>query len=91
MDAFDSIHPVPAAWLRASALVPFVPAYWCRSVERGDAPNTARAYLSSAAHFARWSRRRQLALGDLDQDARCFVECRCDPRGAKASRQVWRH
>ena len=28
MDAFDSIHPVPAAWLRASALAPNVPAYW---------------------------------------------------------------
>ena len=45
MDAFDSIHPVPAMWLRASVLAPFVPAYWCRLVERGYAPNTARAYL----------------------------------------------
>ena len=74
MDAFDSIHPVPAAWLRASSLAPFVPAYWCRLVERRYAQNTARAYLCGVAHFARWSRRRQLDLGDLDQDAQCFVE-----------------
>ena len=55
MDAFDSIHPVPAAWLRASALAPFVPAYWCRLVERRYAPSTSRAYLCGVAHFARWS------------------------------------
>ena len=45
-DAFDSIHPVPAQWLRDSILAPFVPAYWCRLVERRYAPNTARTYLS---------------------------------------------
>jgi hypothetical protein len=27
MDAFDSIHPMPAQWLRDSVLAPFVPAY----------------------------------------------------------------
>ena len=25
MDAFESFHPVPAAWLRDSDLAPFVP------------------------------------------------------------------
>jgi hypothetical protein len=34
MDAFDFIHPVPAAWLQASTLAPFVQAYWRRLVER---------------------------------------------------------
>ena len=76
MGAFDSIHPLPSAWLRASALAPYVPAYsyWCRLIERRYASNTARAYLYGVAHFARWSRRRQLDLGALDQDAQCFVE-----------------
>ena len=74
MDAFDSIHPLPAAWLRASALAPYVPAYWCRFIERRYAPNTARTYLCGVAHFARWSRRRRLDLADLDQEAQRFVE-----------------
>ena len=74
MDAFDSIHPVPAAWLRASVLAPYVRAYWCRLIERRYASNTARAYLCGVAHFARWSRRRRLDLGALDQDVQCFVD-----------------
>jgi integrase len=74
MDAFDSLHPVPAAWLRASVLAPFVPAYWCRLVERRYAPSTVRVYLCGVAHFARWSRQRRLDLGDLDEDAQRFVE-----------------
>jgi len=93
MDAFDFIHPVPAAWLRASALAPFVPAYWCRLIERRYARNTARAYLCSIAHFARWSRRRQLDLGDLDQDAHRFVEehlprCSCPYPVQRSRHQV---
>jgi len=74
MDAFDSIHPLPATWLRASVLAPFVPAYWCRLIERRYAPITARAYLCCIAHFARWSQRRQLDLGKLDQHTDRFVE-----------------
>lgn len=74
MDAFDSIHPVPAAWLRASALAPYIPGYWCRLVERGYAAGTVRIYLCGVAHFARWSRRRRLDLGDLDRHAQCFVD-----------------
>lgn len=34
MDAFDSFHPVPAAWLRDSDLAPCIPAYTSRLVER---------------------------------------------------------
>jgi integrase len=74
MDAFDSIHPVPAAWLRASALAPYVPAYWCRLVERCYAPGTVRMYLCGVAHFARWSRRRRLDLGHLGRDADRFLD-----------------
>ena len=74
MDAFDSIHPMPAAWLRASVLAPFVVAYWSRLVERRYAPSTARMYLSCVAHFARWSRRRRLDLGHLEQDVQRFVQ-----------------
>ena len=74
MDVFDSIHPAPAAWLRASVLAPFVPTYWCRLTERRYALITARAYLCALAHFARWSRRRQLELGDLDRDIDRFVD-----------------
>ena len=74
MDAFDSIHPVPAAWLRASALAPYVPAYWCHLVERCYAPGTVRMYLCGVAHFARWSRRRRLDLGHLRREADRFLD-----------------
>jgi integrase len=74
MDAFDSIHPLPAAWLRASALAPYMPAYLCRLVERRYAPGTVRMYLCGVAHFARWSRRRRLDLGHLGRDADRFMD-----------------
>ena len=74
MDAFDSIHPVPAAWLRASTLAPYVPAYWCHLVKRCYAPATVRMYLCGVAHFARWSRRRRLDLGHLGRDADRFLD-----------------
>ena len=63
MDAFESIPPTAATWLRSSVLAPFVPAYWRHLTEQRYAPRTARAYLCCVAHFARWSRRRQLVLG----------------------------
>ena len=34
MDAFASIHPVPAAWLSNSSLASFVPDYWRCLIER---------------------------------------------------------
>jgi integrase len=74
MDVFDSIHPVPAQWLRDSDLAPFVAAYRCRLVERRYAPATARMYLCAVAHFARWSQRRTLDLAHIDQEARRFIE-----------------
>lgn len=91
MDAFNSVHPTPAAWLRGSALAPFVSAYWHHLIDRQYAANTARAYLCCVAHFARWSRRRRLTLGDLDRDLGRFLEehlpcCTC-PSPVQRSRQ----
>ncbi|MEK7414111.1 MAG: tyrosine-type recombinase/integrase [Planctomycetota bacterium] len=93
MNAFESIHPVPAQWLRDSVLAPFVPAYWCRLVERRYAPTTARMYLCCVAHFGRWSRRRQLDLGRLDKDEHSFVEdhlprCACPPPVQRSRHQI---
>lgn len=93
MDAYDSIHPLPAQWLRDSALAQFVPAYWCRLVERQYAPNTARTYLCAVAHFALWSRSRRLDFGALEQDAQCFVlehlpRCACPSPVQRSRHQV---
>ena len=76
MDAFPSIHPVPAAWLNDSALAPFVPDYWRCLIERRYADATARAYLCGVAHFARWMRRwRRLAVCDLSEgDVQRFLD-----------------
>jgi site-specific recombinase XerD len=65
---------VPAAWLRASALAPYVPAYWRHLVERRYSPGTVRMYLCCVAHFARWSRRRRLDLGHLGRDTDRFLD-----------------
>lgn len=65
MDAFASIHPVPAAWLRNSDLAPFIPAYWRGLIDQQYAANTVRGYLYGVAHFARWARRSRLAVGDV--------------------------
>lgn len=93
MDAFDSLHPVPAAWLRDSSLAPFVPAYWSRLIERRYAPSTALAYLSCVAHFAHWSRRSQLDLGRLDQAAQRFMDqhlprCACSHRAHRCRHEI---
>ena len=93
MDAYDSIHPLPAQWLRDSTLAQFVPAYWCRLVERQYAPNTARTYLCAVAHFALWSRSRRLDFGALEQDAQCFVlehlpRCACPYPVQRSRHQV---
>lgn len=49
MDAFESFHPVPAAWLRDSDLAPFIPAYVCRLVDRHYAATTVRMYVYGVA------------------------------------------
>ena len=68
MDAFQSLHPVPAAWLRDSDLAPFVPAYVRRLVDRHYAVNTVRMYLYGVAHFAHWTRRCRVGVRDIADD-----------------------
>ncbi len=90
MDAFDSIHPLPASWLRVGTLAPFVQTYWRRLIEQRYAPETARAYLYCVAHFAHWARRQPLALSALDHHVEWFVDrhlprCRC-PKPVQRSR-----
>lgn len=82
MDAFDSIRASRAAWLRASALAPFVPAYWRRLTERRYAPDTVQHYMCCLAHFAHWSSRARFELGNLGPAVERFIaehlpRCRC--------------
>lgn len=95
MDAFASIHPVPAAWLSNSSLAPFVPDYWRCLIERRYAAATARSYLYGVAHFARWIRRwRRLAVCDLSEaDVQRFLDhhlphCTCPPPAQRCRHQV---
>ena len=74
MDAFDSIHPTAASWLRSSALAPSVAAYWRQLTERHYAPSTARSYLCCLAHFALWIRRCRHPLDDLDHAIGRFID-----------------
>lgn len=75
MNAFKSIHPVPAAWLRDSDLATFVPAYVRRLVDRHYAANTVRMYLYGVAHFAHWTRRCRIDVRDIGDDVvQRFVE-----------------
>ena len=99
MDAFDSIRASRAAWLRASALARFVPAYWSRLTERRYAPDTVQHYMCGLAHFAHWSRRARLDLGNLGPAVERFIEqhlprCNCpDPvlRGPLLLRAALNH
>lgn len=75
MDAFKSIHPVPAAWLRESDLAAFSPAYVRRLVDRHYAANTVRMYLYGVAHFAHWTRRHRVDLRHLaDEVVQRFLD-----------------
>ena len=44
MDAFESFHPVPAAWLRDSDLAPFVPTYVRRPLIHMDETTRLRQF-----------------------------------------------
>ena len=93
MDAFDSLPPTAASWLRASALAPSVPAYWRYLTERRYALSTARAYIRCLAHFARWIRRRRHLLDDLDDAISRFVDghlprCNCPSPMHRCRHQV---
>jgi integrase len=93
MDAFDSVHPTAASWLRGSALAPSVDAYWLHLSERHYAPRTAKAYLGCLAHFARWVRRGRHSLDDLDHTIGRFINehlprCTCPYPAQRCRNQV---
>ena len=94
MFAFNSFHPLPAAWLRDSDLAPFVPAYVRRLVDRRYAANTIRMYVYGVAHFARWTHRCGVDVGDLaDEVVQRFVDehlprCTCPSPVQRCRHQV---
>ena len=94
MDAFESLHPVPAAWLRDSDLAPFVSAYVRRLVDRGYAPSTVRMYVCAVAHFACWFRRCRVGVADLgDKIVQRFIDehlprCTCPTPVQRSPHQV---
>ena len=94
MDAFALIHPVPATWLRDSALASFVPSYLRSLVEQHYSAGTTRQYLCGVAHFARWMRQRRLAACDLEGDVvRRFLDehlphCTCPSPVQRCRHQV---
>jgi site-specific recombinase XerD len=94
MDAFESLHPVPAAWLHDSDLAPFASAYVSRLVDRGYATNTVRMYVYAVAHFARWFRRCPVGVPDLtDKVAQRFIDehlprCTCPSPVQRSTHQV---
>jgi hypothetical protein len=93
MNAFDTLHPTAASWLRSSALAPSVPAYWRYLTERRYAPNTARSYLCCLAHFARWIHRCRHPLDDLDHAIARFIDehlprCTCPALAHRCRHQV---
>ena len=94
MDAFESFHPVPAAWLRDSELVPFVPAYVRRLVDRHYAVSTVRMYVYCVAHFAHWTRRHRVDIRHLANAAvQRFVDehlprCTCPAPVQRCRHQV---
>lgn len=94
MDALDSLHPAPAAWLRDSSLAPHVAAYAQRLVHRRYATTTVRVYVYGVAHFARWASLCGVDVGDLDDEVLCrFVDdhlprCTCSSPVQRCRHQV---
>jgi site-specific recombinase XerD len=94
MDAFNSIHPVPAAWLHDSDLAAFVPAYVRRLVDRHYAVSTVRMYLYCVAHFAHWTHLSRVGVRDIADDVVLrFVEehlprCTCSSPVQRCRHQV---
>lgn len=94
MFALDSVHPVPAAWLRDGDLAPFVPVYVRRLTDRHYAANTVRMYVYGVAHFARWTRGCRVDVGDLaDEVIQRFIDehlpcCTCPSPVQRCKHQV---
>jgi len=93
MNVFDALTELAAARLRASAFAPFVQPFWDRLSEQRYSPGTSRQYMNCVAHFAHWSRRRQLTLQTLDQHVVAFVvehlpRCTCAAPVQRSRNQV---
>ena len=94
MDAFESFHPVPAAWLRDSDLAPFVPAFVRRLIDRHYAASTLRMYVYGVAHFAHWARVHRVDLQHItDEVVRRFIDehlphCTCPSPVQRCRHQV---
>jgi arylamine N-acetyltransferase len=94
MDAFESFHPVPAAWLRDSDFAPFIPAYVGRLVDRHYAATTVRMYVYGVAHFAHWARGHRVDPRHLaDEVVRRFIDehlphCTCPSPVQRCRHQV---
>ena len=93
MNAFSSVSATSTAWLRDSVFAPFVPTYVDHLTSLQYATGTTRAYLGCVAHFAHWSLRRSLDLGDLQFHFTAFVQdhlprCNCARRVQRCPHQV---
>lgn len=94
MYALESIHPLPAAWLRDSDLAPFIPTYVRRLVDRHYAVNTVRQYAYGVAHFAHWARRCRVGVRDFaDEIVQRFIDehlprCTCPSPVQRCRHQV---
>jgi len=67
MDLHASIHPTPAAWLVNSTLAPHLDALAAYLSHGRYASSTAKRYLASVAHFARWLAQCGVPVQRLDE------------------------
>ena len=82
MDPTQHLHRSPTDWLRESSLAPYVDAFRHHLTEHRYASHTVGTYVACIAHFAHWTNRRRLDIGQLDEEAvRRFLDehlPRCD-------------
>jgi len=85
MDSIASLQAAPRSWLIGSVLAPHSDAFVAHLRRRRYAASTARSYLGSMAHLARWMSHCCLPLGQLDEHAfeqfvgRHLPHCDCPP------------
>lgn len=82
MYSISSLRSAPKAWLGGSILAPYIGAFTARLRQGRYAAGTARSYLGSIAHLARWLSQCCLPLRQLDESTvERFLSChlaRCD-------------
>lgn len=69
MYSISSLHSTPRVWLSGSILAPYIEAFSARLGRGRYAAGTARSYLGSIAHLARWLSQCCLPLRQLDESA----------------------